>query len=126
MNPLTLEILNRQTAFRPGEKIQGAAHWKLEAPPKSAEVRLFWRTRGQGTEDVAVENAYNFPNAKAEEARPFIFPAPAAPYSFSGRLIMLVWGLELIVEPGKHSTLVEITISPAGKEIRLGQPPATA
>jgi hypothetical protein len=119
MNPLILETVNGQTEFRPGETIQGAAYWKLDAPPKFAEVRLFWHARGQGTEDVTVVNVYSFPTAKSEEARPFQFSAPTEPYSFSGQLITLNWGLELVVEPGKHSTQIEITISPTGQKIQL-------
>lgn len=119
MNPLTLETLNGQTEFRPGEQIRGAAYWKLEAAPKSVEVRLYWRAHGQGNEDIAVVNSFTFPNPKPEEARPFQFPAPAEPYSFSGKLITLNWGLELVVAPGNHSTSLEISISPTGKPVQL-------
>jgi hypothetical protein len=121
MNPLTLETLNGKTEFRPGDSIQGGAYWRLEAAPKSAEVRLFWRAHGSGNEDIMVVNVYNFPNAKPEEARPFNFTAPVEPYSFAGKLITLVWGLELVVEPGKHSAQIEISISPSGKPVQLAK-----
>jgi hypothetical protein len=121
MSRLTLEMRDGKKAFQPGEAVSGAAFWKLEQAPKSVEVRLFWHTRGKGTEDVSVVNTVRFENPLSEEARLFRFEAPNGPYSFSGRLISLIWGLELVVQPGQPSAQVEITISPTGREVLLGQ-----
>ena len=44
---------------------------------------------------------------------------PAGPYSFSGRLISLIWALELVAEPGNHVARVEITLGPDGQEVVL-------
>lgn len=120
MSQLTIETRDGKTQFRPGEMIEGAAHWKFQGPLKGIEARLFWHTRGKGTEDVLVVDSYSFPNPKLEEARPFQFEAPEAPYSFSGKLISLIWGLELVAQPSNESTRLEITISPTGKEVVLG------
>ncbi len=121
MNQLLIEMQEEQRAFRPGDSIKGAAFWKSEAVPKSVELRLFWKTRGKGTEDVKVVGKYSFSEPKQEEARPFEFRAPEGPYSFSGKLISLIWGLELVLEPRSESTRQEITISPTAKEILLPQ-----
>jgi hypothetical protein len=121
MSQVTLEMRDGQKAFRPGEAVSGAAFWKLERAPKSAEVRLFWRTRGKGTEDVSVVDTVRYENPQSEEARLFRFQAPDGPYSFSGRLIALIWGLELVVEPSESIAQVEITLSPTGQEVLLGQ-----
>ncbi len=121
MTKLTLETRDQQTSFRPGDEIHGAAFWKSDSPPKSVDVRLFWRTRGKGTEDVQVVDTITFFNPTQEEARPFTFRAPESPYSFSGKLISLIWGLELVAEPGNVSTSFDLTISPTAREIVLGQ-----
>ena len=110
-----------RTEFRPGEEISGAVGWQLTQPPKSVEVRLFWYTRGKGTEDVSVVDTVRFDNPKQEEARPFSFTAPAGPYSFSGKLISLIWALELVTEPGNESARLDLTISPTGKEVVLNR-----
>ncbi len=120
MNQLTIELRDGKTQFRPGEMIQGAAYWKFPSAPKSLEARLFWHTRGKGTEDVLILDSYAFANAKSEEARPFEFEAPEAPYSFSGKLVSVIWALELVAKPGEESQRVDITISPTGKEVVLG------
>ncbi len=119
MNQLKLGTRDDRTEYRPGEEIAGAAGWQLDQPPKSVEVRLFWYTRGKGTEDVGVVNTVRFEQPQREEARPFRFTAPAEPYSFSGKLISLLWAIELVVQPGPDSARVELTISPTGKEVVL-------
>jgi hypothetical protein len=112
---------DNRTEFRPGEEILGAAGWQLAQSPKSVEVRLFWYTRGKGTEDVEVVETVRFDNPQREEARPFRFTVPAEPYSFSGKLISLIWALELVALPGKESARLDLTISPTGKEILLNK-----
>jgi hypothetical protein len=54
-----------------------------------------------------------------EETRSFRFRLPEAPYSFSGKLISLVWALELVLEPSKEVTRREIIVAPGGQEVHL-------
>ena len=108
-----------RTTYRPGETIQGTVHWALLDPPESVELRLFWFTRGKGTEDVKLIESTAFDAPGAEERRPFLLRLPGEPYSFSGRLISLIWALELVAKPGGDTARAEITVSPAGDEIKL-------
>lgn len=108
-----------RTQFAPGEELSGQALWEFAEPPKSVEVRLVWFTRGKGTPDGAVI-------ARQEVAHPgkhgeckFRFRLPATPYSFSGRLISLIWGVELFCQPGGRSQILEIVNAPGGQEVRL-------
>jgi hypothetical protein len=119
MNELKILLANDRNRFRPSETLKGVAGWRLPAAPRSADVRLFWYTRGKGTEDVGVINRFAFEQPQAEEGRPFQFVLPEEPYSFSGRLVSLIWALELVVEPGSQTTRVEFTLSPTGEEILL-------
>ena len=115
-----------RTRFLPGDEIVAAAYWKLDQPPSSVEVRLFWFTRGKGTQDVNVVQTIRFDHPQIEEARPARLVLPEAPYSFSGKLISLVWALEIVADPSGESTRVELTVSPTGDEIDLRQPIAQA
>jgi hypothetical protein len=116
---LKIAVREDRTRFLPGDEVVAAAYWKLDHPPRTAEARLFWFTRGKGTQDVNVVQTIRFENPQPEEARPARFQLPDAPYSFSGKLISLVWALELVVEPGGESKRVELTVSPTGEEIDL-------
>jgi len=119
MSELKVLVRDERRSFHPGETVEGVAGWRLDQPPKAVELRLFWFTRGKGTEDVGVINQLNFPEPQPEEGRKFSFVLPAEPFSFSGQLISLIWALELVVEPGELSTRVELVMSPTGEEILL-------
>lgn len=119
MNDLKILLRDDRKNFRPDEIIEGVAGWQLEQLPISLELRLFWFTRGKGTEDVSVIHKLRFENPQLAEGRRFSFTLPAEPYSFSGQLVSVIWALELVVEPGEHATRVEFVMSPTGQELLL-------
>jgi hypothetical protein len=106
-------------AFHPGEELRGTASWSLETPPTKVELRLFWRTEGKGSQDVDVVETLSFDGAGAEDRREFRLRLPPGPYSFSGKLISLIWALELVAEPSADAGRQDITLSPTGHEIRI-------
>ncbi|HLH27702.1 MAG TPA: hypothetical protein VKW77_02225 [Acidimicrobiales bacterium] len=119
MSRIQVELADGKTTYRPGEAVEGVAFWELDAPPASIEIRLFWRTQGKGTVDVQVVEALPQAGAGPSDRRAFRFLLPAAPYSVSGVLVSIVWGVEVVAEPRSESAAVEITVSPTGEEIRL-------
>ena len=122
MSELKLAVREERTRFLPGDEIIAAACWKLDKTPQSVEARLFWFTRGKGTQDVNVVESVRFDHPQIEEARPVRFRLPEAPYSFSGKLISLIWTLDLVVEPSGESARLELTVSPTSEEIVLREP----
>lgn len=119
MSELRIDLNEDRTRFEPREELTGNASWRLEKPARAITLRLFWFTRGRGTEDVGVAQTIRFEQPLTEEVRSFRFALPECPYSFSGKLISLVWALELIVEPSKEVTRRELVVAPAGQEVRL-------
>ena len=119
MNKLQIGLRENRSAFAPGDEIAGAVLWELDAAPRSAELRLLWFTRGKGTDDMSVVEAVRFDNPQAGDTRPFSLRAPDSPYSFSGKLISVIWALELVLEPGDHCERVELTIGPGAREVVL-------
>ena len=107
---LRLETLDGTTTFRPGDPIDGLAAWDLDKQ-RNVVVRFFWRTEGKGTQDIGLEDEVKFQDAAMTDAQPFHFTAPAGPYSFDGRLVAIVWTLE--VQAGKHAERLDLTITPA-------------
>jgi hypothetical protein len=122
MNELKIMLRDGQTAFVPGETLVGGAGWNFVDAPRRIEARLFWRTRGKGTEDVEVVSTVAFEAPMASEARPFEFKLPNGPYSFSGRLISVIWGIELLAPPFSETARVEFVMAPDGREIILRSP----
>ncbi|MCX8038728.1 MAG: hypothetical protein N3D11_17075 [Candidatus Sumerlaeia bacterium] len=119
MSVLQITLHDNRTEFLPGETVEGRVSWQLAQPAKSVEVRLFWFTRGKGTTDVEVAATARFDRPAPSDQQPFRFTLPKAPYSFSGKLISLVWAIELVVEPSGETERVEIVLSPTGREILL-------
>jgi hypothetical protein len=119
MSWVSLDLRDGKRAYRPGETVEGAARWELEAPPSRVEVRLFWYTLGKGTQDVGVVATVSWEGPGNAEKRDFSLKLPEAPFSFSGKLISVLWALEVVVEPPADVARQEILVSPAGAEITL-------
>jgi hypothetical protein len=125
MNAMKIQLSEARTAFEPGEELTGTASWKLDKPPRAVELRLFWFTRGQGSTDAGVAETARFDHPLPEEARPFRFRLPDGPCSFSGKLISLIWAVELVAEPSKETGRQEIAIAPSGEAVVLESLPET-
>jgi hypothetical protein len=121
MSTLRIDISGGQRGYKPGETISGRVTWQVDPPPQSAELRLFWYTSGKGTQDVENVDAVAFQTPQMNDDRTFSLTLPRQPFSFSGKLISLVWALELIVEPGSNVTRQEFAMSASGKEVVLGE-----
>ncbi len=119
MSELEIRTRDDRTAFLPGEELAGLVTWMMDGPPGRVELRLFWRTEGKGTKDVNVVDKITFDNPGRQERREFRFQLPDGPYSFSGRLISLVWALELVLGANWNTERLEIIISPTKSEVAL-------
>jgi hypothetical protein len=116
---LGLFIENDRTAFKPGEDLKLSILWALPKTPESLEVSLLFFTRGKGTEDVEVVSRHPITVTAPAGESSLCIKLPVAPYSFSGKLISLLWAVELVCEPGSRSARCEFVLSPTGKELAL-------
>lgn len=119
MSTLKIGTYENKTQYRPGEEVAGRALWMLDEPPKAVEVRLFWYTEGKGTQDVELIDSVRFDRPSERGEEDFRFTLPGEPYSFSGKLISLIWALELVALPSDETERLPITVSPTGHEIFL-------
>lgn len=114
-----LVLDNTTGAFEPGAPVSGTASWRADRAPASVEVRLFWFTRGEGTADLSVVDVAALPGPQATDRRPFSVMLPVLPPSFRGRLIELVWAVEVVALPSEEAATREITVGPGGRAIDL-------
>jgi hypothetical protein len=123
---IQIEPRDGVTAFRPGDEVAGTVRWRLDRPPASFLLRLLWYTEGAGGQDVGVVESTLLAEPGQEGSSPFRFRLPPGPYSFSGKLISLLWAVEAVVEPGIEpgdgAERLKITMSPTGRAIQLRQP----
>ena len=120
---IELEIRTREdrTDFLPGEELAGEVSWQTDSAPGPVELRLFWHTEGKGTRDVEVIESISFNVPGRQDRRDFRFQLPESPYSFSGKLISVVWALELVLPSTGDTERIDIVISPTRAEIALQQ-----
>lgn len=121
MHDLSIETSSGRAVFRPGEPIEGTIRWSIDSSDRAEaiEIRLVWYTEGKGTRDADVAHRLTLDRPPNHGEQTFRFTAPIGPNSFSGKLITLIWALELVVIPDDHAIQVPITISPTGLELRL-------
>jgi hypothetical protein len=119
MNTLQIHTPEGQTDFEPGAPIDVDVSWDFESPPESLELRVVWNTAGKGTTDLSVVQSQTIESPTPRDSRRLTIALPSAPYSFSGKLVSLIWALELVALPGKESTRQEIVVAPAGREVVL-------
>ena len=110
---ITLEI--EETELQPGDQIKARAAWQMSSVPESIEFHLLWHTKGKGTEDIEIVETTNIQVHDRAGYHEVQFQLPNQPYSFSGKLISLIWGLEMIVDD--EFLRKEFTLSPTGREV---------
>ena len=116
---LTLDTSDGRTWFKPGELIEGRASWHFEEEVDAIEVRLFWYTSGKGSQDVGIVRVLRTERPDTSGFREFSIRVPEAPYSFSGKLITLAWGIELVAVPSGETERLDILIGPRPVEVDI-------
>ena len=121
MSGLVLRLDGDRAVYEPGELLQGSVSWTAAFTPQKIEVRLYWKTAGKGTTDAVVVAVVDLGDRtpRMNDRQPFRFQLPHLPYSFSGRLVSLKWGIEVIAEAAGVSTHLEFVMAPGGRPVVL-------
>ena len=106
-------------AFVPEETVRGTVTWRATQTPREVILRLFYYTEGKGTQDIDVIEERRFEAPASHGTEDFEFVLPSGPYTFSGKLISLIWALELVVGDDGPVERREIVLSPTSQEIDL-------
>ncbi|WP_437228080.1 hypothetical protein SH661x_000710 [Planctomicrobium sp. SH661] len=121
MNDLRIET--EYDAFYPGTIAAVTVFWDVganEPPPTAIEVRLVWNTQGKGDSDLTVVKNIRLEPKTPQGQRQVRLQLPWGPYSFSGKLISLIWAIEVIIFPSKTSIRKEIVMGPNSEEVLIG------
>ena len=128
MSWLSITLDGERRAYRPGERVRGTVSWMVDEAPESVAVHLVWYTEGKGDQEVGLAAGAEL-RPGTEGSAEFDLELPPGPWSFSGKLISLLWAVELAVEPGIAATREPIVVGPEAEPIQLPleePPPAGA
>ena len=117
MNELSIAVDGNVTSFLPRDTISGQISWHCTSLPSSLELRLFWYTKGRGTQDVQIVETRAVEQPPMSGSQSFSFKRPEEPVSLSGKLVSLLWALELAATPGHEVFRVDLVVSPTRHEI---------
>ncbi len=116
---LELQLSDETTAYRPGDVVRGTLRWSAEESPRLLAAQLVWWTEGKGNRDAAVGTRQEWEYPQAEGEYSFELTAPAGPLTYHGRLISILWAVEVVAEKPEGSARTEVTMSPTGEPITL-------
>ena len=111
-------------SYAPGERLFFTLARDGAATPGPLTVQLGWFTEGKGTRDAALAWSERIENLAPGGQRDFEVPLPAAPWSFSGKLIALAWRLEVLDDRGQPLVGIPLVIGPGGAATTLTALPA--
>ena len=115
----TAKIELASATVKPFGALEGVVRWLRSERPLSLELRVFWMTRGRGTEEVGVE-AVSPVSLGADGSAAFSIVLPGLPWSFDGQLISVSWAVELVDDRGDGCAMAEFVLSPDGVVRKLG------
>jgi hypothetical protein len=116
---LQVSLDGSKKQFQPGEAISGTASWQLTESPEAIEIHLCFYTEGKGTSDVLIVETIRVASPPGSGSEKFSWSLPKSPYSFSGKLISLIWAVEIVTLSSAEAESVEFEMSPTGSEINL-------
>ena len=114
-----ISVMLEKKAWQPKQQVKGTVTWHLDKPPRDLVVRLFWYTQGRGTEDLEVIDQVGVEAAQQGQMS-FSLQLPEGPYTFSGKLISVIWAVKCVARPSNECGREEFVMSPTEKELMLG------
>ena len=116
--PVEIRLNDDRTQYKPGETLNATVSWSDEQFDELTAY-LLWYTEGIGNQDSQVVDEQPVSTGGRSGERDVTFTLPPSPYAFSGKLITLVWAVEVLAKPGDNHDRKSFTMSPTGEEVQL-------
>lgn len=118
---LTIQTDDGRTDFHPGDTIEGTLNWSFDEGLSGIELQAAWTTRGKGGTDTTIVDSIFLETPAARGNKRFRLRLPDQPYSFSGKLISVLWFLKAIAKPMEQEIEVPLIVSPTLREIIINK-----
>ncbi len=107
-------------AYYPGTDLVATVTWHFSEPPTGFLFRLLWTTEGKGTQDVGQVSTKRISTTKSQGSEDVKIRLPWGPYSYSGKLLSILWSIEVTAEPGGETASFPFIMGPDAKEVLMG------
>ena len=117
---ILIELMGSRNQYQPGEKIYGTVHWNLPYPSEEIDLSLLWYTIKHGTlaqlrfhdGGSTIVDSLLIPGNVQIASQDFEFTIPAGPYSYSGKLFSIIWGVLAIAKVNRARSSLHLTVHP--------------
>ncbi len=135
---ITLDLLDPPAVGEPlilttGQEFQGTVTFQAmeDVAFREVQVRLFWHTEGKGNRVSGTGGSFSFAHEGewkegANPRFPFRLRAPGGPISYSGKILRILWALEVRLDRSmlksdiRISRPVELLAGPDPQDVNLG------
>jgi hypothetical protein len=90
-----ITLRNSDNRVKPNGRVEGVVSWDPASAPAWLELRLVWHTEGKGTREVMVVGRVPLTDVRVANQRTFSFTLPAMPYTYHGRILSIMWSVDL-------------------------------
>ncbi|MBN1982674.1 MAG: hypothetical protein JW795_14160, partial [Chitinivibrionales bacterium] len=114
MPKITIQL--DSNSYDPGSALNACISWDVDQEKTHCiDMNLLWFTEGKGTPDYEVVQTVHHETPLRCGQKRFCLNLPLAPWSFSGRLISLVWAVEARIDSNKTLDRIPFIMAPQGK-----------
>ena len=104
---------------RPGDRITVQVDWDHVARSTAIDVRLCWLLATPAQQRVIVNARESEPYPFTRGSRAFTFTLPQTPCTIHGRLMRILWLVEVVLLPTRHCVRLGFVVSPDGEAVVL-------
>lgn len=116
---IRLELDRPVYLYRPGETLTATVTFDATDNIGTIFVTLFWHVNAEGVDEVTELETQMLTTNSGQAELQATFKLPILPYSFSGPLGTLCWGVEAVGTPGNRQTEIEFELRPGERPIVL-------
>lgn len=112
-----LKVTRKTLRCAPSSALTVEVRWAQPAPPGRITARFTWRTEGKGDSDTGEGTSASVAAPTASGHAELRIVAPDGPLTFHGRLLSVLWTLELT--GGGETLELPVVVAPDGTPRKL-------
>src|SRR5262245_10729919 len=117
---ITIVLKGSTNQYRPEQKIYGTVHWNLPQSSEQIELSLLWYTIRPGPLEhlrlvgggSTMVDSLLIQSPLQIASQDFEFSIPIGPYTYTGKLFSIIWGVLAVSKPDNTKSSIHLTVHP--------------